>query len=619
MKNIKFILIGLLGLSLNLNLTAQQSYNYAGIAYDNVANNNANYTTTQNTGLKSAYLNLPNGIALDTNGRTYFTHWNRLMLLDGIKLRGRAGGAGDPVFSGGHSDLNGIAGRMDDPRGVAVHPGTNDAYICDYGNNLIRKVSKYVNSSNIQGLSTFAGTYSGSNSGSTDGALASAKFNGPNDIVIMNNGDMYVSDEDNNTIRKISGGMVSTVAGSSSAMGDVDGIGGAARFTYPRGLCIEDQNNILIADYNNGKIKRLNLTTKSVTTVVSGLIGPQDVVSVNGKIYITERTKITKYDNGTKSIFAGDGFAADTTTGTLTNTRFTDLRKILYNAKEDAFYVADYRYGIIKKIELFEKPIVKFTATPTSASVSQVVSIVDQTTNRKGTRQWLITPANYTLVNGTTLTSETIQVEFTQTGSYTVKLTYTYPGGSESLEKQGYVNVSSVNAPPVADFVADRVLQRANTDITFTDLSSNTPTSRLWTITPSTGVTYQNGTNNTSKFPVVQFANEGKYTVKLTATNANGSDDETKTDYITIDNTASIQLAAINPMILYPQPAHNQVRVKGVTSPRSFMVYNLNGQLVLSGSVIENQVNVSTLNAGIYSVMVEDAKGNVYKSKLLLN
>lgn len=619
MKKIKYILIGLLGLALNQGVTAQLSYNYAGIAYDNVANNNANYTTSQNEGLRSTYLNLPNGIALDTNGRTYITHWNRLMLIDGSKLRGRAGGAGDPVFSGGHSDLNSIAGRMDDPRGVAVHPGTNEVYICDYGNHLIRKVSRYVNSSNAQDLSTFAGTYSGSNSGSTDGALASAKFNGPNDIVIMNNGDMYISDEDNNTIRKISGGMVSTVAGSASAMGDVDGIGGAARFTYPRGLCIEDQNNILIADYNNGKIKRLNLTTKNVTTVVSGLVGPQDVVSVNGKLYITERTKITKYENSTKSIFAGDGFAADTTAGTLSQTRFTDLRKILYNAKEDAFYVADYRYGIIKKIELFEKPIVKFTATPTSASVSQVVSIVDQTTNRKGTRKWVITPANYTLVNSTTLNSETVQVEFSQTGSYTVKLTYTYSGGSEELKKSGYINVSIINAPPVADFVADRVLQRANTDITLTDLSSNTPTSRLWTITPSAGVTFQSGTDNTSKFPVLQFANEGKYTVKLTATNANGSDDEIKTDYITIDNTASVQLTNINPLSIYPQPASNSVQINGVSNALSFTIYNLNGQRVLGGSVIENQVNVSRLNAGIYSIMVEDAQGNLYKSKLLLN
>jgi len=619
MKKIQYLLLGLLSLGLSTHLFPQLSYNYAGKAYDNVANNNANYTTPQNTSLKGAYLNLPNGIALDTNGRTYFSHWNRLMIIDGNNLRGRAGGAGDPVFSSGHNDLNGIGGRMSDPRGVAVHPVSNDAYICDYGNNVIRKVSKFVNASNTQDLSTFAGTYSSSNAGSTDGALTSAKFQGPNDIVIMENGDMYVSDEDNNTIRKISGGIVSTIAGSSSAMGDADGVGAAARFTYPRGLCIEDQNNILIADFNNGKIKRLNLTTKNVTTVVSGLIGPQDVVSVSGKLYITERTKITKFENGTKSIFAGDGFAADTTTGTLAATRFTDLRKIIYNSKEDAFYVVDYRFGIIKKVELFEKPIIQFTATPTSASVNQVVTIVDETTNRKGTRAWSITPSNYTLVNGTTLSSETIQLEFTQTGSYSVKLTYTFPGGQEMLEKTAYINVSSINAPPVANFSADAVLQKSKTDITLTDLSSNNPTTRLWTITPSAGVNYQNGTTSASKFPVVQFDNEGKYTVKLTVTNAQGSDDETKTEYITIDNTISVQTLSLNPLVIYPQPARSNIQISGIDHAKSYVIFNVNGQTVLNNELYSSYIDVSSLKVGIYSILVKDTEGKLYKSKLLIN
>ena len=67
--------------------------------------------------------------------------------------------------------------------------------------------------------------------------------------------------------------------------------------------------------------------------------------------------------------------------------------------------------------------------------------------------------------------------------------------------------------------------------VTFTDLSTNTPTSWVWSFSPST-VTYAGGTSSTSQNPQVQFNAAGYYSVTLTATNAGGSDGETKTNYI---------------------------------------------------------------------------------------
>lgn len=69
--------------------------------------------------------------------------------------------------------------------------------------------------------------------------------------------------------------------------------------------------------------------------------------------------------------------------------------------------------------------------------------------------------------------------------------------------------------------------------VTFTDLSDYTPTSWTWSITPGT-FTFVNGTNANSQFPDVQFNAAGTYQITLTATNANGSDVESKPNYITV-------------------------------------------------------------------------------------
>ena len=88
--------------------------------------------------------------------------------------------------------------------------------------------------------------------------------------------------------------------------------------------------------------------------------------------------------------------------------------------------------------------------------------------------------------------------------------------------------------PPVAQFVSDIQSVIETGSINFTDQSTNYPNSWTWTVTPSTGVNFINGTSNTSQNTVIQFNNAGTYTVTLTASNAYGSDDEIKTNYITV-------------------------------------------------------------------------------------
>lgn len=128
--------------------------------------------------------------------------------------------------------------------------------------------------------------------------------------------------------------------------------------------------------------------------------------------------------------------------------------------------------------------------------------------------------------------------------STTVNINSVNPGYS-GLLGTGRINAyaamqcigQTLTYPPVANFVANNTVISAGGTVNFTDLSIYNPTSWSWSFSPSAGVVYQNGTNSSSQNPVVQFNNPGTYTVSLTASNAYGSDVETKTSYIQVNPT----------------------------------------------------------------------------------
>lgn len=93
---------------------------------------------------------------------------------------------------------------------------------------------------------------------------------------------------------------------------------------------------------------------------------------------------------------------------------------------------------------------------------------------------------------------------------------------------------SPTPAEPVADFVGNPTTVSLNGTVQFTDLSTGVPSSWYWSITPATGWTYASGSNAYSQNPQVTFSTVGLYTVTLTASNSVGSDQEIKTNYITV-------------------------------------------------------------------------------------
>ena len=90
-----------------------------------------------------------------------------------------------------------------------------------------------------------------------------------------------------------------------------------------------------------------------------------------------------------------------------------------------------------------------------------------------------------------------------------------------------------LTVPPVADFSASNNAPAVNSTVLFTDQSANLPTSWAWSFSPNT-VVFLNGTTASSQNPQLKFSSPGLYSVTLVATNANGSDSETKTNFINV-------------------------------------------------------------------------------------
>ena len=168
-------------------------------------------------------------------------------------------------------------------------------------------------------------------------------------------------------------------------------------------------------------------------------------------------------------------------------------------------------------------PVANFTGTPTSGTVPLAVSFTDTSTNTPTSWSW-------TFGDSGTSTTRNPSHTYNSAGTYTVALTATNAGGSNTNTKTNYI---TANPPaPVANFSGTPTSGTAPLAVSFTDTSTNTPTSWSWTF-GDTGT-------STVKNPSHTYNSAGTYTVALTATNAGGSNTNTKTNYLTVTVAAPV-------------------------------------------------------------------------------
>ncbi|MEO8885849.1 MAG: hypothetical protein ABI367_07275 [Mucilaginibacter sp.] len=161
-------------------------------------------------------------------------------------------------YSDGRNDGTGANASFREPFGI-VQDVSGNFFIADAGNGLIRKVTQ------AGVVTTFAGNIT---SATIDGTGTSASFKSPTGICIDSKGNIFVSDNAANVIRKITpAGVVTTFAGNGTK-GFVDGTGTAASFSIPQGMTIDALDNLYIADSGNYAIRKV--TPNGVVTTVAG-------------------------------------------------------------------------------------------------------------------------------------------------------------------------------------------------------------------------------------------------------------------------------------------------------------------------------------------------------------
>ena len=587
---------------------------YAGVQYTD----SGKYLGTATNPITSELYSRPQAVYCDTNNRMYVTDEHNVMLIDGTLSRNRGGFRGDPTSSLalGSTNGTGLVSRFSTPTGVAVHPKSNDVYVCDRNNNLIRKGSKFVNSSNESSWSTLTGkdNFTG---GYVDGLVGVAEFNTPEDIEISDNGIFYICDNANNCIRQITSGVVTTLAGNGHfSAGYKDGNDTFARFDRPTGICIENSNSLLVADRNNGMIRRINLTTKAVTTVVKDLNFPLDICVVGTKIVIAEATCLKVFDGTTTSVFCGSPTEAGYLDDEVSKAKFRNITHIYYRKADKSVYVVDNGNNVIRKVPLTDNVVADFVANNTAPIVNQTIKLTSNSLNNTS-QTWSITPNTYTLQAGSTLTGKEVYVSFNSVGAYTVSLTVKNISTTDVMTKNNYISVSTNSAAlPQVDFTASNVTPMINQEITLIDLTANNATSYKWTITP---VDHQfTGTStSTDRNPTVSFQKLGMYTVKLDATNANGNGTLTKTNFIQVV-TSGTNEQIVETISVYPNPANRLLNVQGLPENSLINLMNTAGQNFYLKLDAENHLDVSQLPRGLYFLSTETNSKFAQLGKIIL-
>jgi sugar lactone lactonase YvrE len=202
------------------------------------------------------------GLALDAKGNLYFTAYPN------SAVQTIAADGSITVFAGsqppGYADGTGTAASFRNPFGLAMDAAGN-LFVADTGNAAIRKITP----SGV--VTTFAG-FPGNPAG-TDGIGQAAGFTSPFAIAIDSNGTIFVAD--GNAIRKVtSNGTVTTLAGSQTA-GSADGTGSAAQFNGPAAIAIGSVGAIFVSDSQNNTIRKISAT--GVVTTFAGSAGQSGV------------------------------------------------------------------------------------------------------------------------------------------------------------------------------------------------------------------------------------------------------------------------------------------------------------------------------------------------------
>lgn len=287
-----------------------------------------------------ALLNFPYGIALDSRGDLFISDSlnQRIRVVTPDGIINTIAGFNMRGFNGATSPQG---AALNYPAGLAVD-SAGSLYVADSWNHIVRKITQPL-SDNAQ-ITTVAG--SGLISGFTgdDGPARNAQLSFPYGVAIDLQGNILIADSGNHRIRKIDAqATITTIAGSDHASGD-GGPALNARLFQPSGVAIDAGGSVYISDTSNNRVRRVT-PDGTISTVVSSLNGPAGLAfNSSGVLYIADTNAhvIRKLLNGSVTTVAGvDGqFGNDGDEGMATDAHLETPNAVAFD-RAGNMYIAD--------------------------------------------------------------------------------------------------------------------------------------------------------------------------------------------------------------------------------------------------------------------------------------
>jgi sugar lactone lactonase YvrE len=276
----------------------------------------------------------------------------------------------------GTNDGTGSGGMFYSPAGVAVDAAGN-VFVADSGDESIRKVTPDGVVTTIAGQPQFDQS-SAPVGGTNDGIGSAARFSNPFSVAVDTNGNVYVADNENNTIRKLApdgtNWVVTTIAGQPGISGLSDGTNGDALFYSPASVAVDINGNLFVSDSGNYAIRELTpVGTNWVVTTIPplhqsgiGVGGPELVtvpfhswglaVDTNDNIFVADYYEETIREvtpvgtNWVVATLAGQLYTRGTNDGSGSAAQFVFPRGVAVDV-DGSIYVADSFYGrVIRKV-----------------------------------------------------------------------------------------------------------------------------------------------------------------------------------------------------------------------------------------------------------------------------
>ncbi len=252
----------------------------------------------------------------------------------------------------------------------------------------------------------------------------------------------------------------------------------------------------------------------------------------------------------------------------------------------------------------YPAPSAAFSGLPTSGPPPLNVTFNDLSADSVNTWLW-------DFGDGGTSGLQNPTHQYANTGTYTVSLTVTGPGGDDVEIKPDYITVSSL-PPPLADFSGNPLSGLFPLLVNFTDLTVGDVTQWKWY--------FGDGATAATQNPAHTYPNSGNYTVSLKSTGPGGSDSIAKVNYITV--LVGLEELNTETLKVYPNPCTEYLMISSDEAIHSIKMADMVGNVVKDKLIqcpapCNSKINMIDLHAGIYFCRIQMEDGRLVLMKVL--